>query len=135
MPGYFGVSLSAFASEMHKIAVSEEEALDAARIISQDPRSRARKYFDAGAVGAALNPFVDASGHAVKGFVETPGSFKQRARGAAREVRLKSTRGEVARTMHRGLFGGMALQAGREGLQARRAKDTVDRFLRENRGS
>ncbi len=133
MPGTKTIMFSAFAAELQKIAVSEEEAVDAAKLISQDPRSRARKYLDAGVVGGVLNPAVGASGHFVKGFVDTRGGVGRRFAGGVREMGSKTTKGEVARSAHTGLFGGMAVQAGREGLQAQRARATVDQFLREHR--
>lgn len=133
MPGSKTSVFAAFADELQKIAVSEEEAVDAAKLISQDPRSRARKYLDAGVVGGVLNPAVGASGHFVKGFVDTKGGLRQRLAGGAKEFGTKATLGEAARGAHTGFFGGMAVQAGREGIQARRAKDTVDQFLREHR--
>lgn len=125
---------AAFVDELQKIAVSEEEALDAAKLLSQDPRSRVRKYVDAGAVGAVLNPAVDTTGHFVKGFVDTNGGLKARLAGGASEIGKKMTLGEAARGVHRGLFGGMAVQAGREGFQLHRAQDTYQRFMREHGG-
>ena len=90
-----------------------------------------RKYLDAGVVGGALNPAVGVTGHFVKGFVDAHGGIRQRMAGGAKEFGAKATLGEVARGAHTGFFGGMAVQAGPEGLQAHRAKDTVSQFLRE----
>lgn len=123
------LDLAAFFEMASKIAVSDEEAVDAAKMLSENPRSRARKYVDAGVVGGALNPAVDAAGHFAKGLADAaPGA---RVAGGKATVGKELTRGGLARSATRGLLGGMVIQAGREGMQLRRAKDTYHRFMEE----
>lgn len=126
---------AAFFDELTKLAtgaVSDEEAIDAAKQLSVDPRTRARRYVESGVVGGALNPLVNASGEFAKNFTEHQGSLKARALHGVAGAAKKLGKGEVAGTATKGLLGGMAVQAGREGLRLQEAKDTYRRFMQQH---
>lgn len=127
------VKQAAFYDELSKLAmgqVSDEEAIDAAKQLSVDPRTRARRYAESGVVGGALNPVVNATGTFVQGVVEG-GKGRRLASGlAAAGKKLRG--GEVAGQVTKGLLGGMAVQAGREGLRLQEAKDTYQRFMQQH---
>jgi hypothetical protein len=119
---------SGFADRIKK-AVSDDEALEAARLLSK--KGRVRRYVEGGAIGGATYPLVSAAGEAAKGFVAHSGQGRVRAAAHAAKAVLKSP--EVAKSVTRGVLGGGVIQGVREGVELGRAKNTVDGFLKERR--
>lgn len=114
-------------SDRIKKAVSEDEALDAAKMLST--KGRARRYVEGGMIGGASYPIISAAGEAAKGLTAHSGSGKLRAAGAAARAVLKGP--EVAKSVTRGAMGGGVIQAVREGVELGRAKKTVRQFIDE----
>lgn len=119
---------SGFADRIKK-AVSEDDALDAAKLLSK--KGRIRRYVEGGAIGGATYPLVSAAGEAAKGFAAHAGQGKLRAAAHAAKSMLKTP--EVAKSVTRGVMGGGVIQGVREGVELGRAKSTVDGFLKERR--
>lgn len=113
-----------------KLAVSEEEALEAAKALSESRRSRLNRYGTGAAIGAASYPMVSLAGEAVKGFVAAP--KHHRLRGALKSVRQATDLPDVAKNVTRGTLGAGAVQALRENVQLQSAKKTYEDFLREH---
>jgi hypothetical protein len=114
-------------SDRLKHAVSEDEALDAAKMLSV--KGRARRYAEGATIGGASYPLIAAAGEAAKTVAEHSGSGRLRAVGAAARGALKAP--EVARSVTRGALGGGVIQAVREGVEMGRAKKTVKKFVNE----
>ncbi len=115
-----------FADRIKK-AVSEEEALDAAKMLST--KGRTRRYAEGGLIGGTTYPLVSAAGEMAKGVAAHSGSGKLRAGVTAARSALKGP--EVAKSLTRGAFGGGVIQAVREGLEMGKAKKTVRQFVDE----
>ena len=113
-----------------KQAVSDEGALDAARQLTEGGRGRKQRYAEAGAIGGALAPGITLGGNVAKNVARF--GFKGKALQAA--ARASFSKPHVASDVARGVLGGAAFQAGREGLQLHHAKKTVDEFIKERRG-
>lgn len=115
-------------SDTVKQAVSEDEALDAAKMLSVDKKTRLRRYAEGGAIGGVAYPGIAAAGEAA-GALASHGPGKLRAAGAAVRATLK--RPDLAKSVTRGVLGGGGVQAIREGVELGRAKKTVSNFVRE----
>lgn len=113
-----------------KVAVSEEEAVDAAKALSESRRSRLKRYGQGALIGATAYPVVGVTGEAVRGFVAAPKG--QRLRGAAASVRDASRLSNLAGSVTRGALGAGAVQALRENVELQSAKKTYKDFLREH---
>lgn len=113
-------------SDRIKKAVSEDDALDAAKMLST--KGRARRYVEGGVIGGAAYPLTAAAGE-VAGALAGHGSGKLRAAGAAAKATFK--RPELAKSVTRGALGGGVIQAVREGVELGRAKNTVRSFVEE----
>ena len=120
--------LSAFADELRKLSeVSDEEAIDAAKHLSTDPRSRTRRYLEASAIGGVTKPGIDAVGELARDLAtEGPQKFKN--------VRGALSRPSLARGVTAGVLGGTSIEAIRQGLQTQHAKKTLERFKHERLG-
>lgn len=117
--------LSGFSDRIKK-AVSEYEALDAAKRLSEGRKSRLRRYAEGGAIGGMANPVLRAVGRGVEAAVNAPtGSRVGKAVAAIRGT----TRGELARHLTEGALAGGGVQAIREGVELGRAKKTVKQFI------
>jgi hypothetical protein len=116
--------------ETVKIAVSEEEAIDAAKALSESKQRRLKRYGMGAVIGATSYPAVGLVGEAVKGYVA--GSSGGRLRGAANAVRQAATAPELAKNITRGALGAGAVQALRENVQLQDAKKTYRSFLQEH---
>ena len=120
--------LHGFFATLEKLAngVSADEALESAKVLSESKRSKLRRYVDAGVVGGALTPGVELAGQ----FAEHAGNAtKNRVAAGLKGARL--TKGQLAKSVTRGVLGGAAVRAGQEGLQTQRAKDTYRRFMQQ----
>lgn len=118
-----------FESRMKK-AVEEDEALDAAKLLSQ--KGRMRRYAEGGAIGGITYPLVNAAGEAAKGFAAHAGQGKLRA--AAHAAKAVLTKPELAKNITRGTLGGGVIQAVREGVEMGKAKRKVRDFISERTG-
>jgi hypothetical protein len=110
-----------------KKAVSEDEALDAAKMLST--KGRLRRYVEGGLIGGMSYPVISAASEAAKGFTAHSGPGKLRAARAAARAVLKGP--EIAKSVTRGVMGGGVIQAVREGIELGRAKKTVRQFIDE----
>ena len=113
-----------------KIAVSEEEAIDAAKALSESRQRRMKRYGTGAAIGALSYPAVGIAGEAVKGFVAGPKGG--RLRSAAKAVGQAAKAPELAKNVTRGALGASAVQALRENVQLQDAKKTYQTFLKEH---
>lgn len=120
---------SSFFDEV-KLAVSEEEALDAAKTLSESRRSRLVRYGTGAAIGSTSYPVVGLAGEAVKGFVAAPKG--QRLKGATKGLRDAANLPDIAKSVTRGALGASAVQALRENVQLQSAKKTYKDFLRQH---
>jgi len=120
---------SSFFDEV-KLAVSEEEALDAAKALSESRRSRLKRYGQGAAIGSVSYPAVGLAGEAVKGLVAAPKG--QRLKGAVKGLRDAANLPDMAKNVTRGALGASAVQALRENVQLQSAKKTYEDFLREH---
>lgn len=118
-----------FADRMKK-AVSEEGALDAARTLTESHRGRKQRYAESAAIGGALAPGITFGGNLAKGIARS--GFKAKALQSA--ARASFSKPQIASDVVKGMLGGGAFQATREGLQLHHAKKTVDEFIKERRG-
>jgi len=121
--------MSSFA-EAVKQAVSADEALDAAKMLSVDKKTRIRRYAEGGAIGGAAYPLVNAAGEAAGALAGHSSSGKVRAVGSALQKSFK--RPELARNVTRGALGGGGVQAIRDGVELGRAQKTVQNFLHQH---
>ncbi len=118
------VKRAAFVDELAKIsAVSEEEALEAAKTLTE-ARGKARRYAGAGLIGGITKPLIGITGEAVKGFAERGGGLK----GTLGAIR-GTTRGTIAKDIVTGGAGGAVIQGIREGMKIRQAKKTYQQFM------
>lgn len=111
-----------------KLAVSDEEALEAARALSEPPSSRARRYAQGAGVGAVASPAMEVAGNAAKALAGGKG-----VRGAAAAAKDSLRKTELARFVTKGVLGGGAVQAMRENVQLSSAKKTVEDYLKEHK--
>lgn len=118
--------MATFFETISKIAVSDEEAIQSARVLSEPKRSKVRRYVDAGVVGGTLAPAVELAGS----FAEHAGNAKK-DRLATGLANARLSKGQLAKAVTKGVLGGAVVRAGQEGLQLHRAKDTYNRFLQE----
>lgn len=120
---------AAFIDELEKISVSEEEAIDAAKMLSESKRSRTKRYVQSAGVGAVATPLVSVAGDVAKAVAGPKGQRMTAVKGVLREG---FSRPELAKQVTRGIAGGGALQALRENVQLHQAKKTYSDFLREH---
>lgn len=106
--------------------VRTSEALDAARVLEQDPRTRFQRYRNAALTGGTLNPVVRGIGRAAEALVMAPKG--QRLRKAGRAL-LPTNRGELARQVTEGVVGGGGVRAAQEGLEIGQARRKVVNYL------
>lgn len=123
---------SGFADRIKK-AVSEDEALDAAKRLSEGRKSRVRRYAEGGVIGGLVNPALRAAGRGVEAVVNAPkGSGGWRV-GFARAAVKGVSKGELARHLTEGALAGGGVQAIREGVELGKAKKTVKSFVSDRR--
>lgn len=114
-----------------KKAVDEDEAMDAAKLLSE--KGRTRRYAEGGAIGGIAAPLVSAAGEAARGFAAHVGQGKVRAALEAGKAALKGP--ELAKAVTSGALGGGVIQAVREGVELGKAKRKVQDFINERRGA
>jgi len=108
--------------------VRVNEALDAARTLQQDPRTRVARYRNAALAGGALKPVVSGIGRAAERMATAP----RGQRLAAGVKGLTSiNRGDLARHVAEGVAGGGGIRAVQEGLEVGQAKKKVTKFLNQ----
>jgi hypothetical protein len=112
-----------------KKAVSDDEALDAAKMLSQ--KGRVRRYAEHGAIGGLAYPIIGAAGDAAGRVAEHAGSGKLRAAGTAARAALRAP--ELVKNVTRGVLSGGVVQAAREGVEVGKAKKTVRSFIEERK--
>jgi hypothetical protein len=108
--------------------VRVNEALDAARTLQQDPRTRVARYRNAAMTGGTLNPVVRGIGRAAERMATAPRG--QRLAAGAKGL-LATNRGELARHVAEGVVGGGGVRAVQEGLEVGQAKKKVTKFLNQ----
>lgn len=108
--------------------VRVNEALDAARTLQQDPRTRVARYRNAAVTGGTLNPVVRGIGRAAERMATAPRG--QRLAAGAKGL-LATNRGELARHVAEGAVGGGGVRAVQEGLEVGQAKKKVTKFLNQ----
>lgn len=116
-----------FADRIKK-AVSDDEALEAARLLTQKRKGRLHRYAESGAIGALANPAIRAVGRGVEAAVGAPKGMGAWRGGFARAAMKNVNRGELARQLTEGGLAGGGVQAIREGVELGKAKKTVQRF-------
>lgn len=108
--------------------VRVNEALDAARTLQQDPRTRVARYRNAALAGGALKPVVSGIGRAAERMATAP-------RGQRLAAGVKGftsiNRGDLARHVAEGAAGGGGIRAVQEGLEVGQAKKKVTKFLNQ----
>jgi NADH dehydrogenase/NADH:ubiquinone oxidoreductase subunit G len=120
------------AAGIQRAPVSTEEALEAAKVLQQAKGKG--KHLEAAGISGVAAPLITGASRAVKGFVDTKGSLRNRLAGAAKEVGTSSLGDVAAQATAGGLTGGI-LSASREGLQAHKAKKKIRTFLEQHQGS
>ena len=121
-----------FFTTLKTAVVSDFEALDAAKIVSEPTSRRIQRYATGAAIGAGTSPVVTLAGNVAGALgthakdLATPGR-----RGAAvlDAARLALTRPQLAKDVARGVVTGAGVQAIREGVQRQQAKKTVTSYL------
>jgi hypothetical protein len=109
-------------------AVDDFDALEAAKTLSETPKSRAIRYGQSAGVAGAASPLIHAGSRALKGLLDAKKNPLRAARAAIKDT----TRGGIAHDVFRGGATGMTLNAGREGFEQRRAKQTLDTYLAQH---
>lgn len=104
------------------------EALDAAKVLDQDPRTRMARYRNAAMTGGALKPLVHGVGRAAEAVATAPRGQRIVAGGRAL---VRSSRGELAKHVAEGAIGGGGIKAVQEGLEVGQAKKKITRFVNE----
>lgn len=124
---------AAFFEEVkHAYAVSDDEAIEAARLLSKSPRERKRTYVEGGAVSAVAAPVIQGLGRGIEAGVDARRGARLHV---ARKAFRNTTRGGVARAALTGGLGAIAISAGREGIQLQRAREKYHRFLEQHDGA
>lgn len=108
--------------------VRVNEALDAARTLQQDPRTRVARYRNAALTGGTLNPVVRGIGRAAERMATAPRG--QRLAAGAKGF-MSTNRGELAKHVVEGAAGGGGIRAVQEGLEVGQAKKKVTKFLNQ----
>lgn len=108
--------------------VRVNEALDAARTLQQDPRTRLARYRNAAVTGGALKPVVHGIGRVAEAVATAPRGGRLAAVGRAA---VRTSRGELAKHVAEGAVGGGGIRAVQEGLEVGQAKKKVTKFLNQ----
>lgn len=108
--------------------VRVNEALDAARTLQQDPRTRVARYRNAAVTGGALKPVVHGIGRIAEAVATAPRGGRLAAVGRAA---VRTSRGELAKHVAEGAVGGGGIRAVQEGLEVGQAKKKVTKFLNQ----
>ncbi len=120
----------AFLRELTKLSsISDEEAVDAAKALSESSGSRVRRYASSAAVGAVASPLIGAAGELAAAVAGPRGT---RMRAAKNALRKSLSRPELAKRVATGVLSGGALQAVRENVQLSKARKTYEDFLHEH---
>lgn len=114
-----------FADRIKK-AVSDDEALDAAKLLSN--KGRARRYAEGAGIAATVNPVMRMVGKGVEAAANARGGGRA---GMARAAIKGITRGELSRHVVEGALAGGGVQAIREGVELGKARKTVKNFVAE----
>lgn len=117
---------AAFTERVKQALVSDEEALEAARLLSS--KGKARKYVEGGVIGGALSPAVSFGGNLAESVARK--GFNRRALASATAETFSKPR--LAGSVARGALGGGVIQAVREGVELGKAKRTVREFLKQH---
>lgn len=119
---------AAFFDEVSKLAVSEEEAIDAAKQLSESRSRRIKRYATSAGIGAVASPTISLAGHGVAAALSPRGQRLARLKDAYKG----GFKPEIGRQVATGTLSGGALQAVRENVQLQQAKKTYQDFLREH---
>jgi hypothetical protein len=119
-----------FFDEM-KLAVSEEEALEAAKALSEPERQRTKRYAISGAIGGVASPVIGFAGEAAKALAGPKGG---RLSGVVKAFHAERALPELSKNVTKGVLGGGAVQALREHVQLQEAKKKYQDFLKEHEG-
>jgi hypothetical protein len=120
---------SAFVSELSKLAVSDDEALEAARLLSESRKSRLKRYTQSGVIGATTTPVVRYTAE----LAAAAASPKHQRVNALREATRKAfSRPEIAKHVTGGALGGGVIQGVRENVGLSQARRTYENYLKEH---
>jgi hypothetical protein len=122
---------AAFVEEISKLAVSEEEALEAAKALSESKQKRLQRYATSTGIGAVASPAISLAGHTAAALASPRGQRMARLKDAYKG----GVKSELAKNVTTGALSGGALQAVRENVQLSQAKKTYQDFLREHGAS
>jgi hypothetical protein len=117
---------SAFVESV-KAAVSDDEVLDAAKLLGQQQRNRAKRLGASAGIGATLAPAVSFGSEVAGALARRHG----RGRAVATAAKKLVSAPHMAKTVTGGALGGAGFQATRETVQGREAKKTVKTYLEE----
>lgn len=121
-----------FFDELRKIAVEDEEALDAAKRITSAQKDQGRRYIGTTAIGAVAGPTAAFLGDAAGAMAHPKG---QRLKALGQAVAKHREAPELARNVAKGAISGSAIQAAREHVQLSDARKTYEQYVREHRGT
>lgn len=113
-------------SRKKKAEVSTREALDAAKVLDTDPKTRFQRYRDGTVIGGTMSPVVRAVGRGVEAAVMAPKG--QRLRAISRGF-TNTNKGELARHVTEGVIGGGGVKAVQEGLEVGRARKKLVQYI------
>lgn len=117
-------------SDRIKKAVSDEEALEAAKLLTtRRGPGRVRRYAEGAVAGGFASPVIRAIGRATEAAVGAPMGTGLRRVGLARAAAKATSRGEIARHVAEGTLAGGGVRALRDEFEVGRAKKTVKKFL------
>jgi hypothetical protein len=110
-------------------SVSTREALDAAKVLDTDPRTRVQRYRDASIIGGTMSPVVRAVGRGVEGAVNGAGRGRVGVAKGFVQGLAKTNRGEIARHVTEGVIGGGGVKAVQEGREISRARKKIVEYI------
>jgi hypothetical protein len=108
--------------------IDDDIALDAAKALSKSPQSRVQRTLENSALSGAAGPLITGAARGVKGLLDAK---KGRFRGALDGIK-DTTRGGFASDSVRGALTGAVLTGGRDRLEMRHARNTVDDYLKQH---
>ncbi len=121
---------SDFAVYKKLAGISDEEAMDAAKVVSTPTAKRLKRYSTGATIGAVTAPVIRMAGDVAESAAAGGGR-----RGIVAAAGKALARPSLAKEVVRGIGTGAGVQAVREGVETRQAKKTVNTFLREQGSS
>lgn len=108
--------------------IDDEIALDAAKALSKDTKTRVRRYAENSALSGVAAPLITGTARGVKGLLDAKqGRWREAVKGIK-----DTTRGGLASDAVRGAMTGAVLTGGRDQLELHHARNTVKDYLRQH---